>query len=153
MSKGEAIGCIVCKIDEEEVQEYVDVVLEEGEKIAAGFEKQVQATSSSNMDMPPPSGRTRTVSKLVSKIAKHGYIGMLAVDKAYRKHGIGNSLVNRALLRMMDIGCVSVVLETEISNKGALRLYENLGFIREEFLMKYYLNWGDAYRLRLWYDV
>jgi hypothetical protein len=44
---------------------------------------------------------------------------------------------------------VQVVLETEITNKGALALYETLGFIRDKRLHKYYLNGGDAFRLVL----
>lgn len=43
-----------------------------------------------------------------------------------------------------------VVLETEITNKAALRLYENLGFIRDKRLFRYYLNGVDALRLKLW---
>ena len=42
--------------------------------------------------------------------------------------------------------------ETEISNKGALNLYENLGFTRDKRLEKYYLNGGDAFRLKLRLD-
>jgi peptide alpha-N-acetyltransferase len=54
---------------------------------------------------------------------------------------------------MQQLGCQSIRLETEVSNKGAMNLYENrLGFIREELLIKYYLNWNDAYRLRLYLD-
>ena len=127
MSKGEAIGCVVCKIDEEEVKEFpdsdIDVVDQEPVPVCA-----------------------------IKTLVKHGYIAMLAVDKAYRKHGIGTSLADRALQRMYDAKCTSVVLETETCNQGAMRLYERLGFIREELLVKYYLNWGDAYRLRLWFD-
>ena len=43
-----------------------------------------------------------------------------------------------------------VVLETEISNKAALQLYENLGFVRDKRLFRYYLNGVDALRLKLW---
>jgi hypothetical protein len=32
------------------------------------------------------------------------------------------------------------VLETEVTNLGALRLYEGLGFTRDKLLAKYYLN-------------
>lgn len=42
------------------------------------------------------------------------------------------------------------MLETEVTNSGALRLYEKLGFAREERLLRYYLNGVDAFRLKLW---
>jgi N-alpha-acetyltransferase 30 len=80
-----------------------------------------------------------------------GYIGMLAVVASHRRLGIGSSLVKEVLRRMKDMGCVSVTLETEVRNAAAQRLYQDtFGFIREELLVRYYLNWGDAYRLRLW---
>ncbi len=82
---------------------------------------------------------------------KSGYIGMLAVDKRQRKKGIGTRLVCEVIRRMRDShSCTSIMLETEVTNAGAMRLYERLGFIREELLKNYYLNWNDAYRLRLW---
>lgn len=85
---------------------------------------------------------------------KAGYIGMLAVDKTRRRKGIGRALVKRVLHRMYAMGCASATLETEVSNKAAQRLYqEAFGFVREELLVRYYLNWGDAYRLRLWFDI
>lgn len=81
-----------------------------------------------------------------------GYIGMLAVSKQYRRRGIGKALVKQVLQRMKNRGCTSVTLETEVSNKTAQQLYQNaFGFIREELLVRYYLNNGDAYRLRLWF--
>lgn len=46
--------------------------------------------------------------------------------------------------------CPQVVLETEITNKSALKLYENLGFVRDKRLFRYYLNGVDALRLKLW---
>jgi ribosomal protein S18 acetylase RimI-like enzyme len=82
-----------------------------------------------------------------------GYIGMLAVSQDYRRRGIGQTLVRMVLQRMQALGCHSVTLETEVTNKHAQRLYQDIfGFIREELLVRYYLNWNDAYRLRLWFD-
>ncbi len=51
---------------------------------------------------------------------------------------------------MLNHGCDEVVLETEVSNGAALSLYENLGFVRDKYLHQYYLNGGNAYRLKLW---
>ena len=53
--------------------------------------------------------------------------------------------------RVFDSGADEAVLETEVTNIGALRLYEGLGFVRDKRLMKYYLNGSDAYRLKVWF--
>uniref|UniRef100_A0A2K6VLN8 N-terminal methionine N(alpha)-acetyltransferase NatC n=2 Tax=Onchocerca TaxID=6281 RepID=A0A2K6VLN8_ONCVO len=80
---------------------------------------------------------------------RRGYIAMLAVDESCRKMGIGTRLVQKAISNMQEMGCDQVVLETEVTNSDALRLYSNLGFIREKRLFRYYLNGVDAYRLKL----
>jgi ribosomal protein S18 acetylase RimI-like enzyme len=74
------------------------------------------------------SGRTR------------GYIAMLAVHHSMRKRGMGSRLVSLAVNTMRGGGCDEAVLETEVTNIGALRLYEGLGFVRDKRLHKYYLN-------------
>jgi peptide alpha-N-acetyltransferase len=43
-----------------------------------------------------------------------------------------------------------IVLETEVTNAGSLRLYERLGFIRSKRLHRYYLNGNTAFRLILY---
>lgn len=77
-----------------------------------------------------------------------GYIGMLAVHENYRKRGIAIALVEKSMQAMAKNKCIEVVLETEIKNKAALQLYGKLGFIRDKRLEKYYLNGGDAFRLK-----
>ncbi|XP_076280918.1 N-alpha-acetyltransferase 30 [Lasioglossum baleicum] len=84
------------------------------------------------------------------KVIKRGYIAMLAVDVKYRKRKVGSNLVRRAIQAMMEDNADEVVLETEITNSPALRLYENLGFVRDKRLFRYYLNGVDALRLKLW---
>lgn len=58
------------------------------------------------------------------------------------------------VVQITDKAChifyLQVVLETEVSNTAALRLYENLGFVRDKRLFRYYLNGVDALRLKLW---
>lgn len=41
---------------------------------------------------------------------------------------------------MKERGAEEVVLETEVTNKSALRLYEKRGFVREKRLYRFYLN-------------
>ncbi|KAL4613138.1 N-alpha-acetyltransferase 30 [Arapaima gigas] len=84
------------------------------------------------------------------KMFRRGYIAMLAVDSRFRRKGIGTNLVKKAIYAMVDGDCDEVVLETEITNKSALKLYENLGFVRDKRLFRYYLNGVDALRLKLW---
>ncbi|KAI5616729.1 N-alpha-acetyltransferase 30, partial [Silurus asotus] len=84
------------------------------------------------------------------KMFRRGYIAMLAVDSKFRRKGIGTNLVKKAIYAMVAGDCDEVVLETEITNKSALKLYENLGFVRDKRLFRYYLNGVDALRLKLW---
>lgn len=124
--KFKPVGCIVCKID-----------VEGGEGESPDLDIHSLSASKENKD-----------------IMYSGYIGMLAVQKEHRRFGLGTALIHRAISRMKELGCESIKLETEASNSKAMSLYENrFGFIREELLKKYYLNWGDAYRLRLWFDT
>ncbi|KAI8033816.1 hypothetical protein M5D96_013400 [Drosophila gunungcola] len=90
------------------------------------------------------------VGAIVCKLDMHmnvrrGYIAMLAVRKEYRKLKIGTTLA------MLADNADEVVLETEMRNEPALRLYENLGFVRDKRLFRYYLNGVDALRLKLWF--
>ncbi|EDQ85413.1 uncharacterized protein MONBRDRAFT_29305 [Monosiga brevicollis MX1] len=98
----------------------------------------------------------RMVGVVICRLTHHksgtlrGYIGMLAVDKDYRKRGIGSALTRQALETMRNMEADEIVLETEIVNSGAIRLYESLGFVRDKFLNRYYLGGQDALRLKLW---
>lgn len=74
---------------------------------------------------------------------------MLAVREDRRKLGLGSKLVVASIEAMIAQNCEEVTLEAEVTNKGALRLYGNLGFIRDKRLERYYLNGNDAYRLKL----
>jgi ribosomal protein S18 acetylase RimI-like enzyme len=73
---------------------------------------------------------------------------MLAVRDDWRGAGLGTRLVRAVIKAMDDENCDEVVLETELTNTAALRLYERLGFIRDKLLERYYLNGNDAYRLK-----
>lgn len=135
----EPIGCVVGKIDEEDVS--IPLVTTVG-----GGEEQHNNNSNGGAADDRHQHSPFETTTLV------GYIGMLAVSAEYRRRGIGKALVQRILRRMRSTGCTSATLETEKTNVTAQRLYQNMfGFVREELLVRYYLNWNDAYRLRLWF--
>jgi peptide alpha-N-acetyltransferase len=87
---------------------------------------------------------------LHKKVLRRGYIAMLAINKEYRRKKIASKLVLMSIREMIKRGCDEIVLEAEVTNDAALNLYENLGFLREKRLYRYYLNGVDAYRLKLW---
>ncbi|EDV96425.1 N-alpha-acetyltransferase 30A [Drosophila grimshawi] len=97
----------------------------------------------------------RYVGVIVSKMeqkssyARHGYIAMLAVEPGYRLLRIGTKLVEKTIEAMLLEHVDEIALETELSNKAALRLYESLGFIREKRMLRFYMNGVDALGLRL----
>ncbi|CEJ93404.1 Putative N-terminal acetyltransferase c complex catalytic subunit mak3 [[Torrubiella] hemipterigena] len=80
---------------------------------------------------------------------RRGYIAMLAVAEEFRGQGIATALVKKAMDAMIERNADEIVLETEETNKTAMRLYERLGFFRSKKLHRYYLNGSSAYRLVL----
>mmetsp|Transcript_33441 Transcript_33441/g.77674 ORF Transcript_33441/g.77674 Transcript_33441/m.77674 type:complete len:241 (+) Transcript_33441:31-753(+) len=100
------------------------------------------------------------VGAIVCKLDSHrcrnthrGYIAMLAVEKGLRGKGIGSTLVRLCLDKMREMEADECVLETEVTNKGALGLYRNMGFVKEKRLHKYYLNGNDAFRLKFLFKL
>ncbi|EMR08451.1 hypothetical protein PNEG_03281 [Pneumocystis murina B123] len=94
------------------------------------------------------------VGAIICKLENHkkclrGYIAMIAVKKEYRRKGIASKMVEKVLSIMKEKNTDEVILETEVTNKEAIILYENFGFIRDKRLHKYYLNTSDAYRYKL----
>lgn len=122
----ECIGTIVCKMDVRDKREH-----------ALRHPTRIDDSQRSGEKYP--------------QISYKGYIAMLVVKKEYRKMKIGSKLVVMAVEAMRDSKADEVVLETEVTNKPALQLYENLGFLRDKRLFRYYLNGVDALRLKLWF--
>ena len=50
----------------------------------------------------------------------------------------GTELVKLTIAEMIRDQCEEVVLEAEVTNSGALTLYQNLGFIRDKRLHRYH---------------
>ncbi|KAH3677006.1 hypothetical protein WICMUC_001912 [Wickerhamomyces mucosus] len=101
------------------------------------------------------SNNDKVIGTIVSKLEPHrnvrlrGYIGMLVVQKEYRGQGIAKTLVKLSIDQMIEEKADEIMLETEVINKSAISLYENMGFIRSKRLFRYYMNHHDAFRLIL----
>jgi ribosomal protein S18 acetylase RimI-like enzyme len=57
-----------------------------------------------------------------------GGIGMIGVDREYRKRGFGRLLLRWGIWRLQQAGCTTIDLEVVDSNDRALPLYESEGF-------------------------
>ncbi|MCM2313048.1 MAG: GNAT family N-acetyltransferase [Steroidobacteraceae bacterium] len=64
----------------------------------------------------------------------------LFVDSAVRHAGIGRGLMLAAAAEARQRGAVSLVLSTAKSNRAAQRLYESLGWVRDEDFYEYNLR-------------
>jgi ribosomal protein S18 acetylase RimI-like enzyme len=64
-----------------------------------------------------------------------GYIDLLGVDPAHRRHGHGAELVGGAVSVLRRLGCRSVHLTVRETNRAAIGLYAGLGFTKERVLV------------------
>ena len=73
-------------------------------------------------------------------IAGEGQITNVAVSKDHRKRGIGKQMLTRLIEIGVEQGLEAFTLEVREGNKGALHLYESLGFysagLRKNFYSK-----------------
>lgn len=64
---------------------------------------------------------------LCSHDGRIGYLTHLAVDKAYRRQGVGRSLVGRCLYGLMRVGIRKCMLLTMEDSPGAKAFWESIG--------------------------
>lgn len=70
-----------------------------------------------------------------------GRISTIAVAPSYQGKGIGKSLLKELLKRMKGLGGEKVRLSVDSNNPtGAIHLYEDLGFIKGDSIIHYYLE-------------
>ena len=82
---------------------------------------------------------------IIASVARdEGEIGRLAVAAAWRRQGLGSSLLQSALDECSRRGVVRIFLEVRAPNKSACRLYEKSGFRRVGVRHRYYPNGEDA---------
>ena len=72
----------------------------------------------------------------------------IAVDPTHRRHGIGKTLMTRALAKLKAQGVQCVRLTVRPANLAAIRLYSILGFQRVRRILQYYADSGNALQMR-----
>ena len=72
--------------------------------------------------------------------AHESHILNLAVHPDFRRRGVATILMDKAIRGLKKRGCVFVHLKVRVSNTGAQRFYELLGFKVENIRKKYYDN-------------
>ncbi|MEN4018305.1 MAG: ribosomal protein S18-alanine N-acetyltransferase [Methanobacterium sp.] len=73
-----------------------------------------------------------------------GHIISLAVDKKYRKKGVGKKLVDHAITIFKKCNVKEIKLEVRIGNRDARKFYRKIGFEEKEILKDYYEDGEDA---------
>ncbi|MEN6329876.1 MAG: GNAT family N-acetyltransferase [Methanobacteriaceae archaeon] len=68
------------------------------------------------------------------------YLAIVAVDEVFRGRGIGSFILEKAVELIYEHGSKRAVLDVDIDNPGALRLYEKFGF--KIFKKKSLALWG-----------
>jgi len=83
-------------------------------------------------------------------ILDEGHITNVAVDTAFHGHGYGRELMKVVADLAFEKGMKSLTLEVRASNKRAIHVYEQLGFVNEGVRPKYYEGKEDAYIMWLY---
>ncbi len=64
----------------------------------------------------------------------------LFVAPSSRQHGVGRGLMDRATQHARETSADSIILETAADNRAAQRLYESLGYKRDDVFYRYALS-------------
>ncbi|MGE5484101.1 MAG: ribosomal protein S18-alanine N-acetyltransferase [Ignavibacteriales bacterium] len=73
-------------------------------------------------------------------ILDEAHVTNIAVDPAYRGHGLGRRIMLELMERARSRGATRMTLEVRKSNEVARRLYEKLGFVAKGIRRGYYAD-------------
>lgn len=84
-------------------------------------------------------------SSIFRGLIKKGHIVSVAVMQEYRRKGIGEALVAKAMENMRLYKAKHCFLEVRVANTAAVDLYKKLGFDVSRTVLGYYADGEDAY--------
>ena len=88
---------------------------------------------------------TGLASFILRGLVKKGHIVSVAVVPQYRRKGIGEALVTKAMENMRLYKAKQCFLEVRVTNTAAVDLYKKLGFDVSRTFRSYYADGEDAY--------
>ncbi len=80
---------------------------------------------------------------------KKGHVVSVAVLEEHRNKGLGKALMLEGINGSMHKKSDEIYLEVRVSNTGAVKMYERLGFDTKSRLRSYYRDGEDAYLMAL----
>ncbi len=80
---------------------------------------------------------------------KKGHVVSVAVLEEHRNKGLGKALMLEGINGSMHKKSDEIYLEVRVSNTGAVKMYERLGFETKSRLRSYYRDGEDAYLMAL----
>lgn len=83
----------------------------------------------------------------VQQVPQEGRVLMFAIDRAWRRRGIGHQLMTAFLERCRHRGLRRVTLEVRVSNATAIRLYARFRFSVVDLLRAYYSDGENGYQM------
>lgn len=78
-------------------------------------------------------------------LVKKGHIVSVAILPEYRRKGLGNAILTKALEGMRGYNVKEGYLEVRVSNQPAIDLYRKIGFSISKTSRHYYKDGEDAY--------
>ena len=72
----------------------------------------------------------------------------VAVLPAYRRQGIAKEFIRQIEAYAVERQASAMMLEVELTNESAIRLYESLGYMKVSVRMDYYVPCKDAHVMR-----
>jgi len=76
-------------------------------------------------------------------VVDEAHIGTLAVQAAWRRHGLGGELLTRLLDQARSLGATLATLEVRAGNAAAQHLYHKYGFVEVGRRSHYYQDNGE----------
>lgn len=83
----------------------------------------------------------------VQQVPNEGRVLMFAIDRAWRRRGIGQRLMTTFLERCRGRGLHRATLEVRVSNATAIRLYARFRFSVVDLLRAYYSDGENGYQM------